>query len=189
MDRALSACRNGDMGLNAVERTYGISKSTIKRHLNSSNAYANDDTRYFGHPNVFSAEMEALLEEHVLMLDSRLFGLSAMELRRMAYDLAEENNLPHKFNNTKKLAGKKWYYNFMKRHPRLSLRAPEPTSLARAQGFNRESVSRFFGLLEKAVDDHAFNPKNIYNMDESGLSSVQKPGRVLSAKGKNRSEG
>ena len=107
----------------------------------------------------------------------------------MAYDLAEENNLPHKFNNTKKLAGKKWYYNFMKRHPRLSLRAPEPTSLARAQGFNRESVSRFFGLLEKAVDAHAFNPKNIYNMDESGLSSVQKPGRVLSAKGKNRSEG
>ena len=102
----------------------------------------------------------------------------------MAYDLAEENNLPHKFNNTKKLAGKKLYYNFMKRHPRLSLRAPEPTSLARAQGFNRESVSRFFGLLENAVDDHAFNPKNIYNMDESGLSSVQKPGRVLSAKGK-----
>ena len=82
-----------------------------------------------------------------------------MELRRMAYDLAEENNLPHKFNNTKKLAGKKWYYNFMKRHPRLSLRAPEPTSLARAHGFNRVIVSLFFGLLEKTVDDHAFNPK------------------------------
>ena len=39
---AASANRNGDMGVNAVERTYGISKSIIKRHLKRSNSYANN---------------------------------------------------------------------------------------------------------------------------------------------------
>ena len=37
MDLAVSAHRNGDMDLNAVERTCGISKSTIKRHMKRSN--------------------------------------------------------------------------------------------------------------------------------------------------------
>ena len=161
-----------------------FNKSTIKRHLNKTNAYANDDVRYFGHPSVFSAEMEDLLEKHILKLDSLLFGISPIELRRMAYDLAVQNGVPHKFNNMEKLAGKKWYYSFLKRHPCLSLRAPEPTSLARAQGFNRESVSRFFGLLENMISELGLDATNVYNMDESGLTSVQRPGRVISLKGK-----
>ena len=90
---AASANRNGDMGVNAVERTYGISKSIIKRHLKRSNSYANNEIRYFGHICVFTAEMEQLLEEHVLKIDIRLFGVSPLELRRKPYDLAEQNNL------------------------------------------------------------------------------------------------
>ena len=103
----------------------------------------------------------------------------------MAYDLAEQNNLPYNFNKTElEKAGKKCYYNFMKRHPRLSLRAPEPTSLARVQGFNQESVSRFFDLLENTFEESSFDATQIYSVNESGLTSIQKPGRVLSMKGK-----
>ena len=46
----------------------------------------------------------------------------------------------------KKMAGKKWYYSFMRRHPELSLREPENTSLARAQGFNRPRVEALKSL-------------------------------------------
>ena len=72
----------------------------------------------------------------------------------------------------------------MRRHPDLSLRSPEPTALARAAGFNREAVYNLFDLLEKLTDEHKFTPAKIYNVDETGHSTLQTTSKVLSTIGK-----
>ena len=41
MERAISAVRNGDMGLNASAKAYGVPKATLKLHLDERNLYAN----------------------------------------------------------------------------------------------------------------------------------------------------
>ena len=184
MQKALAALRNGEMGLNATSRAFQIPKATLKRHLDEKNAYANNEVKHFGHPKVLTDDLETLLVEHVLKLDAMFFGVNRIDLRKMAYQLAEQNDLHHTFNKDKCMAGKSWYYDFLKRHPELSLRHPEATSLARAQGFNRESVSRFFDLLESEFEKYEFDGMSIYNMDESGLTTVQKPMKVVSKKGK-----
>ena len=46
MGRALSALRNGDMGLNASSKAYGVPKATLKRHLLNQNVHANDEVRF-----------------------------------------------------------------------------------------------------------------------------------------------
>ena len=80
------------------------------------------------------------------------------------------------------MAGKEWLFNFRKRHPILSIRTPEPTSIARAKSFNEHNVSKFFDLLESLP---YFPPTNIYNCDETGITTVQsKPSKILSVKGK-----
>ena len=72
----------------------------------------------------------------------------------------------------------------MKRNPELSLRSPEPTSIARAVGFNRVQIGSFFSILKQEYDKYHFSPSAIWNIDETGLFAVQKPGRVLSHRSK-----
>jgi hypothetical protein len=77
-------------------------------------------------------EVENYLLNHVLQLEERLFGLTRKDLRHLPYEIAEINNLPHRFSHEKRMAGDKWYYGFIARHPQISLRQPEATSVARA---------------------------------------------------------
>jgi hypothetical protein len=44
MERSLYAFRNGDVGLNAAARTYGVPKATLKRRIDGKNKNATEHT-------------------------------------------------------------------------------------------------------------------------------------------------
>lgn len=106
-------------------------------------------------------------------------------VRSIAYQFAVELNLPHKFNTEEKLAGYDWLYSFMERNPNLSIRKAEGLSVARAQGMNRKDVKNYFDVLEKIIIEHDLTnkPQNIFNMDETGFSVNNEPGKVIGEKG------
>ena len=68
---------------------------------------------------------------------------------------------------------------FLKRHSELSLRQPEPTSLARATGFNKTQIDRFYSLLKELIEQNNIPPEKIFNVDESGMSTVHKPSKII----------
>nr|CAH7730073.1 unnamed protein product [Callosobruchus chinensis] len=185
MEMALKAYKTKRFGLNETCKKYGVPKATLKRHLESKNKVANESRKRFGRTTVFSEELEETLAEHILNLEKMFFGVTIKDVRKAAFDLAEINNIKHNFNRVKKQAGKKWFYGFMRRHPSLSLRQPESTSMARCRGFNRENVKHFFDLLEKIIDKNKFDATRIFNVDESGFSTVAKKcQKILAQKGK-----
>ncbi|XP_022816222.1 uncharacterized protein LOC111349354 [Spodoptera litura] len=185
LQNAIHDYKNSDIGLNECARLHKIPKATLKRHLDKSDSEDLVEINK-GRPTVFDRKFENVLVEHILFLEQHMFGFTITDIRRLAYQIAEKNGLKHNFNSTKKMAGKAWYYAFIKRHKdKISLRQPEATSLNRAKGFNRESIQNFFDIYEQIVDTNKLNANKIFNVDESGFQTVQKkPQKVLGGKGK-----
>ena len=98
------------------------------------------------------------LYNHIKALDSQLMPLNKKEFLKLAYNFAERLKINHRFNKTTLMAGKDFYYEFMKRHPDLSLRTAESTSLQRSAGFNREQVDLFFNKLTELMEKYSFSP-------------------------------
>lgn len=115
------------------------------------------------------------------------YGLTMTDVRQLAYEFARkmEIRFPSSWNAPKR-AGVEWFVGFMKRHKNLSLRKPQATSIARAMCFNQANVSAFYRNLATVMDEHHFTAHNIYNMDETSISTVHHPARVVAEKGSNQ---
>lgn len=132
----------------------------------------------------FSDEYEQELANHVKELDLMFYGLTKRQLGALAYEFAVQNDIEHRFNDEKKTASKWWIQEFLKRH-NLVLRLPEKCSIARAMGFNRNQVEKFYHNLREIQTKQNFGPDRIFNIDESGISTVpNKLTKVISSKGK-----
>jgi hypothetical protein len=163
---------------------HDVPRSTLNYRLKTENdefkaAYVRD--------TVIGYKNEETLVARIIHLQRVGFGLTANDIRRMAYDFAVLNNTPkaHLFNAEKKTAGWDWYTGFMERHPSITLRKSQAISFARAQCMNRPQVDAFFDMLGVELDKLGLrhSPQAIYNMDESGLHLHFQPGKVLAAKG------
>ena len=77
-----------------------------------------------------------------------------------------------KGSNPDHFNGEGWYFCFMQRHHRLSLRSADPLSYVRATALSQETLNAYFDLLEKTLRDKGLldKPNFIYNMDGSGIS-------------------
>lgn len=182
---AIQKVQNGELSVRDAADRYCVPKSTLGRRTANKNKMVQNNEKHLGRfRNVFSEEQEQEIIEYILEMESRFFGVSYLELRRLAFDFAVANNIPNPFNQETKKASKKWLYCFLSRHPNISLRKPEATSYARATGFNKEAVASFFKNLEKIFDKYELSPDRIWNVDETGVTTVQKLSKVLAAKGK-----
>lgn len=116
------------------------------------------------------------------------YGLSIIELKQLAYQFAQKIAIDYPPSwDENAMAGKHWYYCFMERHRNLSLRTPEQTSLSRVKAFCKENVRSFFTNLIEVCSATPFDEFSIWNMDETGFSTVpSKVGKVISLKGTKR---
>jgi hypothetical protein len=146
------------------------------------------DTATFGYVKsrlVFTNEFESLLVDYLVQAARIFHGLTITELRNLAYELAVANELDHippKWSENK-MAGIDWATSFMDRHKHeISVRTPEATSIQRMNNFNQYNVDSFFVNLENALV-RGFGPESIWNVDETGVTTVQRPTKVLAEKG------
>ncbi|XP_049881876.1 uncharacterized protein LOC126377877 isoform X2 [Pectinophora gossypiella] len=179
MKKAIQEVVEMKKAIKTTATKYGIPRATLQRHLKTGSC----KKKLGRFTTVFSAEQELELLNYVFEMDSVFYGLSKEEFLRLVFQYAEKNHISHPFKDG--TAGSDWYKGFISRHPDLTLRKPEPTSIARTRGFNKPQVYRFFDLLEEQIQKHGIDATLIYNMDETGVqTSSNKPPRVLTKVGK-----
>lgn len=55
--------------------------------------------------------------------------------------------------------------------------------MSRATSFNKENVKQFFTKLALVMNREIFEAHKIWNLDETAVTTVQKPRNVVAAKG------
>lgn len=106
------------MGLNEAARCYEVPKATIKRYskLNSHRNAADNEVKKLiaGRNTDLPGKLENSLVEHINSMEEHGFGLTRIDVRKMALELAVRNNIKCRFNLESELTGIHLHENFMK---------------------------------------------------------------------------
>lgn len=183
-DEAARKVIDNNQPVRKVAREYEMCHISLYRYVKSLRNNLQPKVGYNPYNKVFTAEQELQLAQYCEKTVDLYFGLTTRDLRKLAFQFAYTNKLTHpkKWDETEH-ASEDWLVAFLRRHSHLTLRTPQATSLSRAMNFNKENVSSFFNKLSSVLERHHFEPQNIYNIDETGVTTVQKPTKVIAKKG------
>ncbi|KAJ4435944.1 hypothetical protein ANN_18567 [Periplaneta americana] len=168
------------MSKRKVAEHFGIDESTLRKRLKKGTGVS----ALGRFKCILNQEQEMELAQHCNLLSDMFYGLTLSSLRSLAFKYVQLNKINHPFSNETQMAGVDWAINFLKRN-NLSLRLPQKTSVARIMGFNRVKCDLFFNNLTELQGKYKFSPTQIYNMDETGITTVpNKAPKIVTTKGK-----
>lgn len=177
--------------LRVASERHGVNRMSLWRYLRKRDKANEDEVTgstitmgYAAHNKVFTSDQENILSKYLTRCADIYFGLPPKEVRKLAFQLTVKYNLKQPATWLEnEMAGEEWFRSFMRRNPELSVRAAQATSLARATSFNKTNVEAFYDNLQIVLDRHHYEPQNIYNVDETGVTTVQKPDKVVARRG------
>jgi len=106
---------------------------------------------------IISEEQESMLENYLIRASNMCYGVTPVTLKLLVYEYGVANSITILASwSTNKRADKDWFSGYMKRHQRLSLRRPEPTSLSPATSFNKNNVGQFYDNLDSVYKNTYF---------------------------------
>jgi hypothetical protein len=172
--------------LKTTAKLHNAPRLTLQRYVNDSSQNPKEAlATILGRKTILPKEIENILCNYYTDMDTRYFGLSAADVRRLAYQLPIRNRLPHSFSKDKPAAGNKWLKGFFRRHPHLSMRSQQGISAARVKSFTPDNLRKFFSILERQIDRIGHSPSRILNVDKTAITIVQgKHHKMVSLKGK-----
>ncbi|KAJ8916934.1 hypothetical protein NQ315_013406 [Exocentrus adspersus] len=203
---AITAVLRIELSQYKAAQDYGVKRQTIQSRIkvllkkktveellqgwDDSGNESGDDVSYsskYTSQQVFTTLQESDLVAYVKRCADMNYGLTYEKIRYLAYEYAKvlpSCKLPKNWH-LNKIAGIDWMRGFMHRHGNeISLRKPENTSLARFMAFNKPVVENFFSRYVSVLEKYKFKPNQIWNLDETGLTTVMEPPKVVATKGK-----
>ncbi|XP_049887648.1 uncharacterized protein LOC126382007 [Pectinophora gossypiella] len=130
MARAVAAVVSGKMGYKLAARTFHIPRSTLQRRASKVRYQqpADDTKPLMGwYRRVFTENQEKDLVGYIKSMQQYFICVSRRDIRELAFQYAEDNNLNHPFDVNTRMAGEDWVRSFLKRNPDLLHKAEYET--------------------------------------------------------------
>jgi hypothetical protein len=165
--------------LREASRLYNVPLETLRRRVNGLVAV---DCR--PGPRTVLSEEEIKLAKYLIQMSEMGYGLTREGVMGLAYSIVQKTKRPHPFQNGS--AGRAWFEGFMRRNPNLTIRSPQPLSYCSAASGNKDTIADFFGKLGSLYGKLNLLSKamQVFNCDETGVTIVFKPNKVIAELGK-----
>ena len=96
-------------------RLFKIPVSTLKYNVKGKYRHIQHNQRKVNNPAI-----EKLLSDYILASDESVLPVTSYGYRRLVYELADNNRLPHNFNTKLKMAGLGWYRMFITHNKQIA---------------------------------------------------------------------
>ena len=165
MEAATRSVLDENRSLREASRLYNVPFETLRQHVHG---YVMPGCRP-GPATVLTEEEEDQLALYLTQMLNMRFGLRCDKVMCLAFKLVDHAQRKHPFKDQK--AGRAWFDGFCRRHPRLTIRAPQPLSYFCDQSANMETITDFFGKLGAIYGrlNLMSKPMQVYNCDETGV--------------------
>lgn len=190
MRKVADICLQGNESICSVAAILNICHVSLSRYIKKFKLHLNESGdkpvfEYRAHNIVFNKFQENQLADYIKNSADMYFGLFPIVIRKLAFDFSLKLNLKAPKNWIEnKHARIYWFSAFLKRNPTVSIRQSEATSISRAMNFNPAYVKLFMDKYESVMLKHKFEAQHIYNLDETGITTVQNTEKVVALKGK-----
>lgn len=168
-------------------KSLSIPRTTLTRYAEETRARGEagdmDYRKTTSAHKAFTASQESMLKDYLITASKHHSGLTKTQCRDLAWQYAKKCGCSYPaLWGQNKCASEDWVSGFKKRHKELSCRKPEATSLSRGTSSNKKNVQDFFDNLQEVQLKFGFQARDIWNLDETALTTVHKPPKVIAEK-------
>ncbi|CAD6208977.1 GSCOCG00010789001-RA-CDS, partial [Cotesia congregata] len=181
LNAPITIIREKKMSANKASQRFNIPKGTLIHKLHDN---VPSDCK-MGPSTVLSPQEELCIKNWIIDKAKLGFPMHPEDVKDAVQKILTDVKRPNPFLNNR--PGRKWFSLFLQRHPDVVLKNTETLSKARASVTEENILDWFNGLqnyaAEEGVEDIFKDPKRIINLDELGMSTCPKTGKLLGPKG------
>ena len=170
IQKAIQALKNREFSsIRAAARYFEVSHNTLRRRMAGGNSQAQAKESN----QILSNAEEKTLVRWITRYTTAGSPLSPALLIELA-ELVRHRRVRRVSGSeaivkTTTPIGHEWIYRFLNRHPTVKGIYARQMENARFDGASYEVVKRWFEAVASQLQEHTYEPQNIWNMDESGF--------------------
>ncbi|XP_011158213.2 uncharacterized protein LOC105194806 [Solenopsis invicta] len=168
MIQAINCVKSKTLGYTRAANLFEVPRTTLRRLVARELSSKECVDTTLKQKSIMPAEIETQLLDYTMLMKKQFFNVTNSDVSKMAYQLAIRNKLNNPLEHNEEDSAA-WFDDFMRKHSNLIIHKPRDKSNFKT-GFNKDSVSAFYKMLENVYKEHHYKANHIFSVDETAFT-------------------